>query len=974
MADETRLQAIGGELLALAQAHQKEHRGDQWLNEVFERAMANPDFRLRAMRFVDVLPALEDDAVLVRHLHGYFDEGELPLPGIARWGLQLAGGLAPRMLAAAVRRGAGLMARRFLGGADIGEALETVDRLHQTGMGVSLDHLGEAVVSEAEAAAYLGRVLDAVQRLGEHARLRQWDPRADAVSAGPLNLSVKLSSLYSQASAHDLNNSVGAILDRLRPLARAARREGISLCLDMEHYDLKPVVLEVFRRLAEDSEFVDWAGMAVALQAYLQDADADIARLAEWTANRPAPVTVRLVRGAYWDQETILAGLRGWASPVWPDKNRTDACFERCLHSLFDSGGTLRPAVATHNVRSLALALVLAEERGLGEGDFELQMLHGMGAALHSAVVEYGVPLRIYLPFGKLLPGMAYLVRRLLENSSSQSFLRLGQVPKTGGQELLRPPEASEAIPQPARHPAFRNEPVRRFTDAAERRGFADALTRVRKELGRDSPLIIGGREIETGQTIASMNPARNSELIGRVSKASREQADAAVAAATSALPEWRARTAEQRSALLRRTASLLRGRRDEFAAWAILEAGKPWTEADADVCEAIDFLEYYANQAERLGVGREVNLPGETNRYHYRSRGVGLVLPPWNFPLAILTGLLSATLVTGNTAILKPSSQTPVIAARLVDLLREAGCPDGVVNYLPGSGADVGEYLVRHAGVHLIAFTGSLEVGTRINRLAAELGTDQHHLKRVIAEMGGKNAIIVDADADLDDAVRGVVGSAFGYAGQKCSACSRVILVGDVYRRFLPRLLDAVRSIPIGPPEAPGTLLGPVIEAAARERIEHTITAAAKHTTLALRGESSLEEGWFVPPAVFTDVDPGSPLAQEEIFGPVLAVIEAGDFDRALEIANATRYALTGGVYSREPVHLERAAEQFQVGNLYLNRNITGALVHRQPFGGFSLSGIGSKAGGPDYLLQFMEPRVVTENTLRRGYAPQVD
>jgi RHH-type proline utilization regulon transcriptional repressor/proline dehydrogenase/delta 1-pyrroline-5-carboxylate dehydrogenase len=451
--------------------------------------------------------------------------------------------------------------------------------------------------------------------------------------------------------------------------------------------------------------------------------------------------------------------------------------------------------------------------------------------------------------------------------------------------------------------------------------------------------------------------------------------AETAVRSASAVFPEWRDRRPAERAEYLLRAGARLRERRDEFAAWEIFEAGKTWREADADVTEAIDFLEYYAREALRLSHPAAFDVPGETNRYFYQPRGVGAVIPPWNFPLAILTGMLSASIVTGNTAVLKPASQTAVIAAKFVELLREIELPPGVVNFVPGPGAEIGEYLVTHPQTHFIAFTGSRAVGCRINVLAAEVRPGQEHLKRVIAELGGKNAVIIDSDADLDDAVLGTVASAFGYQGQKCSAASRVIAVGSVHDEFVRRVVEAARSLTIGMPEDPGNFMGPVIDARACENIRKAIERGKQAAKLALEVDTShLGEGHFVGPTVFSEVPRDSPLAQEEIFGPVLAIMRAANFQEALEIANGTSYALTGGVYSRSPENLARARREFRIGNLYLNRKTTGAIVGRQPFGGFKMSGVGSKAGGPDYLLQFVEPRTITENTVRRGFAPQAD
>jgi RHH-type transcriptional regulator, proline utilization regulon repressor / proline dehydrogenase / delta 1-pyrroline-5-carboxylate dehydrogenase len=479
---------------------------------------------------------------------------------------------------------------------------------------------------------------------------------------------------------------------------------------------------------------------------------------------------------------------------------------------------------------------------------------------------------------------------------------------------------------------------------------------------------------VETAERSASVNPSRASEIVGRVATAGPAEVDRAVAAALRAFPGWRDAGVEARAEALGRVAGLLRERRSELAAWIVYEAGKPWPEADGDVTEAIDFVEYYRGQALELQrpqtLGRR---RGEVNHYSREGRGVVGVIAPWNFPLAILTGMTSAALATGNTVVMKPAEQTPVIAARLMEIFEAAGLPPGVVNYVPGRGEIAGDRLVRHPDVGLIAFTGSQEVGTKIYATAA--ATPGHRLlKRVVAEMGGKNAIIVDDDADLDEAVQGILTSAFGYAGQKCSACSRVIGVGRVYPRLVERLADAARTLPVGPADAPGTIVGPVIDEASRERILGYVDLGKRLARPALLREVDPDlarlGGYYVAPAIFADVPLTCALAREEIFGPVLSCMAADSFEQALEIATDLDYALTGGVFSRSPVRLAAARHAFRVGNLYINRPTTGAHVGRQPFGGRQLSGLGYQAGGPDYLLQFVETRVVSENTLRRGFA----
>jgi RHH-type proline utilization regulon transcriptional repressor/proline dehydrogenase/delta 1-pyrroline-5-carboxylate dehydrogenase len=964
---ETRLQALGRELLEAPARHTPGPR-HAWLDKLILQAIGEPRFRVQTLRFIDVLPTLRDDAELAAHLKEYFGDLPLPWPEVSTWSLRHSDApWALHIAAPLVRATLRALSRRFMGGRNLHEALHTLAALRRHRMGFTLDLLGEAVVSEAEADRYQQAYLDLLQGL----------PPADAIddeTARP-QISLKLTALYSQLNPADPDGGTAAIAERLRPVLGAARACQSGVTIDMEQYDFKHIVLQCFMTVLDEPEFRDWPHAGIALQGYLRESLEDLRRLIGWAERRGAPVHVRLVRGAYWDYETVIARLHGWPVPVWEAKGQTDACFEACLTELFTHQEVVQPAVASHNVRSLACALALAERQGLPPERYEFQMLYGMADELKQALVARGHRLRVYVPFGETLPGMAYLVRRLLENSSGETILDSGVTParlQTAG--LARPPSPAAATEEHVPH-RFHNEPVYRFTAAAEREGFAAAIRAVREQLGRDYPLVIDGEATNGAGQIVSTNPARPSEIIGRVAAAGRAQADAAFAAAQAAFPGWSGRTAGERAASLRRIAAALIGARDEFAAWQVLEAGKNWSEADADVCEAIDFLNYYAAQARRLGSGQVLALPGEHNRLDWRAKGVGLVLAPWNFPLAILTGMLAATIVTGNTAILKPSSLTPVIAARFMRLLVEAGLPPGVVNFLPGAGGEIGEYLAGHPGIHLIAFTGSRAVGTRLLELGARVAQGQTHVKRVIAEMGGKNAIIVDADADLDAAIPGVLASAFGYQGQKCSAASRVIAVGGVHDTFLERLLPATRSLTIGDPAQPGRVLGPVIDAVAQQRIRSVIEDGAQRARLALFEPQSVPgEGCYVAPAIFTDVAPNDPLAQEEIFGPVLALLRADDFEHALAIANGTPYALTGGVYSRRPAHLQRARDAFRVGNLYLNRKITGALVARQPFGGFKLSGAGSKTGGEDYLKQFTDPVCVTENTLRRGFAPEAD
>lgn len=496
------------------------------------------------------------------------------------------------------------------------------------------------------------------------------------------------------------------------------------------------------------------------------------------------------------------------------------------------------------------------------------------------------------------------------------------------------------------------------------------ALAKVRESLGRQHPLIIGGRAVATPARLPSLNPADQREVIGLSARASLADADAAITAACRAQPGWQRTPVDVRAGLLQRLANLMRVEKAELTALIVLEAGKPWAEADADVAEAIDFCEFYAAQMPDLaGFHETQSVEGETNRQHWLPRGTGLIIAPWNFPLAILTGMTVAAIVGGNTVVMKPSGNTPVIAARLMAMLAEAGMPDGVANLLTGVGSELGDYLTGHPRIDFVAFTGSMETGLRIWEAAGRTVSGQRNLRKVVCEMGGKNALIVDADADLGAAVRGALRSAFGYSGQKCSALSRLIVHERCHDDFMAQLLAEAARLRIGRAEEQDSTVVPVISREAQQRINSIVTEAEQTHRVAWRGETPAEEqACFVPPVIFDEVPPASRLFREEIFGPVLAVTRARDFVHALTLANDSDFALTGGVFSRDEANLARARTEFQCGNLYLNRHITGALVGRQPFGGFRMSGGGTKAGGREYLQHFLFPRVVTENVRWRS------
>jgi RHH-type proline utilization regulon transcriptional repressor/proline dehydrogenase/delta 1-pyrroline-5-carboxylate dehydrogenase len=870
--------------------------------------------------------------------------------------------------------------------------------MRKRSLAFTVDLLGEATITEKEAERYQQAYLDLIAGLSPEVNSWPANPRIDSdFSKFPLprvNVSLKLSSLYSQFDPVDPAGTSKAVRARLRPIFRAAQAHQAFVNVDMEQYAYKDLTLRIFREILEEEEFRSWRNVGIAIQAYLRDCAADLENLARWVEQRGTPVWVRLIKGAYWDYETVVAAQQGWPVPVFTRKEDTDANYERLTVFLLENHRLLRPAFGSHNIRSLAHAIARAEVLRLPPSGYEIQMLYGMADPVKAALVSLGQRVRVYTPYGELLPGMAYLVRRLLENTANESFLRASFTERVSEDKLLMNPlkkvdggrwtvdgEEKTSSPSTIHRPpstGFRNEPHSDFSRADVQKAMDAALEEVRRQFGKTYPPVIGNRAVTTTETIDSVNPSHAREIVGRCGKATVRDAQEAIAAAWGAFPAWRDTEPAQRADFLTRAAALMRKRRFELVAWQVCECGKQRREADADVAEAIDFCEYYAREMLALAQPHGVNLPGEENAFLYEPRGVAVVIAPWNFPLAILTGMTTAALVTGNTVVMKPAEQSSVVGAKLMEIFQEIGLPPGVANYLPGSGEEIGPTLVSHPDVAVIAFTGSRGVGLTINREAAEQTPAQDHVKRVLAEMGGKNAIIVDDDADLDEAVHGVAGSAFGYQGQKCSACSRVIVLQALYDTFLQRLIDATASLTVAPAEDPGSFVGPLIDADARRRVLMYIEKGKGKQESRLVYEGKLgnlaDEGYYVAPHVFGDVPPTAEIAQEEIFGPVLAVIKARDLDEALAIANGVSYALTGGFYSRSPTNIKRVKREFRVGNLYINRKTTGALVGRQPFGGFKLSGIGTQAGGPDYLLQFLIPRTITENTMRRGFAPAAE
>ncbi|MCC5823080.1 MAG: proline dehydrogenase family protein [Phycisphaerales bacterium] len=979
--DEGRIRELGLEMLDKARSHKTGLLSAKFYQDkLMDWSMKDKNFKVQLFRFVDAFPALTTPDMVHDHLVDYLTQpGVKPPPGMDL-GLK-AGGVAKGLMAKTISSQIKGMAGNFIAGTDAADALPTLRDLWKDDIAFSVDLLGEACVSDAEADMYQGKYLDLVENLVGEASAWKGHDRLEKDHLGTVprvNVSVKVTSLCAQFDAIAPERAINDLMGRLRPILEAAKRNGVLINFDMEQFSAKDLTLDAFMHACEQHDFE--AGLA--MQAYLKSGVEDAKRIAEWAKRTGRVVTVRLVKGAYWDYETIHAEQMGWPCPVWNEKWETDRCFEQMAEIFLDAcprqpgQGGVKLALGSHNVRSIAAALAGLERRSLPKEAVELQMLHGMADQLKHAASDMGLRVREYVPVGEMIPGMAYLVRRLLENTSNESWLKAGFLDNQSPDLLLAAPQPtpaterrrdlaeiakerhmlSPAVPGLGDGRPFYTEPLRDFADHHQREAFAHALGRAAV------PTVANDRTVE--------------------------QADAMLGAAHEAFPAWRDTDPLVRSRALIQAAEIMRSRRDELSGIVCKESNKTWREADADVCEAIDFCAYYARLApslfERQRLGRFI---GELDEVWHQPRGVCAVISPWNFPLAICCGMTAAALVTGNTVVVKPAEQTPGIAKVMheifVDALRSVNAPQGVLHFCPAPGETVGAALVRDPRVAVIAFTGSKAVGLDIIQAAGVTPENQHHVKRVVCEMGGKNAAIIDVSADLDEAVIGIRYSAFGFQGQKCSACSRCIVVdpqgpdGPRMRLFLERLGEATKTLVLGPATEPSTDVAPVIDAEAAANIRRHIDKARSDGLREIVGDKDFEIPGglenMVPPHIFAGVTPEHAIYQHEIFGPVLGVVHAKSFDEALKLANGHMYKLTGGVFTRKPTHIERTKREFRVGNLYINRGITGALVGRQPFGGFGMSGVGSKAGGAEYLYQFVEPRACCENTMRRGFAPEL-
>ena len=945
-----------------------------WYQKILEWSMKKENFKTQMFRFVDVLPYLKDNKDLINHLEEYFKEGD-DIPAFFQKSAGI-GKITPGLFASAIRKNITEMAKLFITGATPKEALKKIEINRKKNLSFTADLLGEATLSELEGDAYFDRYLELIENFNTQST--SWKNRDiidfDHLGEIPkVNISVKLTCLSPKFKVSSFEKSVNLGFEKLKPIFSEAKKKNIFINLDMEQYEYKDLTLAVFKKLLLSPELIDYPHFGIVIQAYLKDSFSDLETLIEFSKTRKKIFSVRLVKGAYWDHEVIHAQENDWPIPVYTQKESTDANFEKCAHLLIENSEHIKLALGSHNLRSICSTLEYARNKNLNKNQLEIQMLYGMADGFKTAFIKEGYRVREYDTIGELIPGMAYLVRRLLENTSNQSFLKSKFSDNVSLEELFKKPEF-----QKEKHfsslSSFVNQAPLDFSKSIEREKFQSAITNQVSLLPYSIPISLNGKKIFKNPHNV-FNPGNLDQEIGAIHFGDKVLAQEALENAQQGFKTWSTTSMTFRSQKVLALADLMEKNRYELAALETLEAGKPWKEADGDICEAIDFCRYYAQESLKLDGGFRVGQTyGEKSHYLLEPRGVCSVIAPWNFPLAILAGMAVGPLLMGNTVVLKPAEQSSIIAYQLYKMMLEVGFPNEVVQFLPGNGETVGEELVSNPITSLITFTGSKEVGLKIIEKASIVQPSQTHVKKCVIEMGGKNALIIDSDADLDEAIDGVLHSAFGFQGQKCSACSRVFVLSNHYDTFVRRLVNAAESYLVGPSHLPESDLGPLIDKDSFQRTLKTIEEKSKLHKLLFKAEiSNQHNGYYVGPHIFEVADPYSSIAKKEFFAPILDVYKVNNLDEAIQFAQNTEYGLTGGFYSRSPKNIQKVIKEFKVGNLYINRTITGAMVFRHPFGGAKLSGLGSKTGGPEYLKQFSDPRVVTENTVRRGFSPEL-
>ncbi len=970
---EASIHEIGKEFLHHARSKQGGIFSSQfWSDKLMDWAMKDEAFKIQFFRFVDTYPSLTTPEQIHEHLVDYMTQpGVTQPPGMDL--MTKAGGMAKGIFTGRMTKQITGMAKKFIAGENAAATSPLLHELWKKGMCFSVDLLGEACISQRVADEYLDKYMDLVNNLPTLVADLPANLQLESDYLGPIprvNVSIKVTSLYWDVDPIDTEGSIDRLMDRLGPLLEAAGRNNVFINFDMEQYELKDLTLDLFERCCEKYDFS--AGLA--LQAYLRSSLDDAKRLIAWSKRTGRQVTIRLVKGAYWDFETIFAEQHGYAVPVWSRKQDSDACYERVVETIVENmprsanEGGVKLALGSHNARSISHALACVRKHNFPDSALELQMLHGMGDPLKAAALKMNLRMREYLPVGELLVGMAYFVRRLLENTSNESWLRASFSDDMSDEVLLanplmvNPGEADPGIRMiedgPEKHHLtassadvgdgrpFFNEPRREFWFADVRNTFQSA--------------------------IQDAEPPRETSF--------NQDVDATIANASRAQLKWSSTPVLQRAEVLINVARIFRARRDELAGYIIREAGYTWREADAEICDAIDYCELHARSAIPLFEPRRIGqFIGEWNVQSNQSRGVALCIPSWCHSLSTLTAMTTAALVTGNASIVIPAAGAFRLTEEFRAILSMAGVPEAVVQFL--SAEPDAPSLIYNPHIATVVYAGHREKGLSLIQATGTTQKDQAGIKNVVAELGGKNAIIVDVSADLGEAVLAVRDSAFHRAGQSPFACSRAIVVDSAYDSFVKKLVESTNEMCVGHPLLCATSMGPIVSEDHARQIRNRLEKAQSEGRLANRQDappaSDLMSGRpYILPHIFADVLPDTIVAQEEILGPVLAVIRARDFDEALDIANrhASGYAMAGAVYSRKPSNIDRVRSAFQVGNLYINAPIDSPRVGRQPIACMGRSGsLDNLRGSSDYLKHFVHARVIAENTMRRGFAPDL-
>ncbi len=954
---EDSTQKLGLELYQHVQSY-KPSPTERLQDNMMLTLMEDHTLRTRLLRFVDVLPILEKDKLgrkTARLFRQYFRADFSHLPAYLR--ALIAFGKSPFMpdpvLGWFGRWTTHLIGGRFIVPSGEKHIHGTLSQLQRQGRYPSFDLLGEEVLSDEEATQYKNSYLQMLGFMGKN-------PLAGMRTGGDgpaLEVSLKLSSLVADFNFADPEGTLKRVRPALEEICLAAKEAGIGITVDAEQYSYRELTWHILKNvLSEGGPLGRWQDIGMVVQAYLRDSDRHVQDVMGFAKLRRTPFRVRLVKGAYWDYEVIEAEQFGWDVPVYRDKAATDLAFERLAGTLLEPSSGVHLAVASHNIRDHAYAESVRESMSLPNGTLEHQTLYRTMESLSRGLAEIGWVTRDYVPVGEMIPGMAYLVRRILENTSQVGMLTKTRLHEDTS-ELLKAPQPGQddtSYKRPKHHTGFANSPAARLFDAGEREQFEEALKSTRERWGTVYPLQIGSRQIETQERAPSNSPSHTDPAtpVGLVFRAGLHETETAIQTANEAASRWAKREIEERSEIGMRAAKLLEARKNEVAAWVVHEGGRTWTEALADVGEAVDHIEWNA---------RQLRLQAPVIEASYQPRGVVACIPPWNFPSALPAGMVSASLLAGNAVILKSAEETPIVALALVNAFHEAGVPKEALIHLPGVGEVVGARLVESPDVDMVTFTGSKKVGTSVYRTVAGVSPTKGGIKQAVTEMGGKNAIVVFADADLDEAVLGIVSSAFGHAGQKCSACSRVLVHRDIHHRLTTRLVEAARSLPIGPADDPGTFINPVISREAKERILGFRKVAGTEGPVLLDNLDNKAGELCLGPLIVEVAPEKSSMArvaQEEIFGPVVTVIPFDSEQQAVDIVNGTQYALTLGIFTRSPETILRMIKACRAGNIYINRGITGARVGIEPFGGFQMSGTGPKTGWEDYIFAFLSRR----------------